>query len=145
MAEGLAARQAALALLSGVLGDRVSLATLTDGPVLARLQASERARALRLALDVLRHVEPLDRLLQGFVQREPRLEVLNILRLAVTELAGGAAAHGVVNSAVALAQAARHTAAASGMVNAVLRKVPVGVTLPGPVQKMPRWFRQPLV
>ena len=142
---GLAARQAALALLSGVLGDRISLAELSEGPVLARLPASERARAQRLALQVLRQVEPLDRLLQGFLKREPRLEVLNILRLAVSELAGGAAAHGVVHSAVELARAGRHSTAAAGMINAVLRKVPVGVVLAGPVQKMPRWLRQPMV
>ena len=142
---GLAARQAALALLSGVLGDRISLAELSEGPVLARLPASERARAQRLALQVLRQVEPLDRLLQGFLKREPRLEVLNILRLAVSELAGGAAAHGVVHSAVELARAGRHSTAAAGMINAVLRRVPVGVVLAGPVQKMPRWLRQPMV
>ena len=145
MAEGLAARQAALALLSGVLGDRLTLAELGEGALLARLPASERARAQRLALDVLRQVEPVDRLLQGFLKREPRLDVLNILRLAVVELAGGAAAHGVVNSAVELARGGRHSAAAAGMVNAVLRKVPVGVVLTGAVQKMPRWLRQPAV
>lgn len=145
MAEGLAARQAALALLSGVLGDRISLAELSEGPVLARLPASDRARAQRLALEVLRQIEPLDRLLQGFLKREPRLEVLNILRLAVTELAGGAAAHGVVHSAVELARAGRQSTAAAGMINAVLRKVPAGVVLEGPVQKMPRWLRQPMV
>ena len=145
MAEGLAARQAALALLSGVLGDRATLAELADGAVLARLPAQERARAQRLALEVLRQVEPIDRLLQGFLRREPKLEVLNILRLAVVELAGGAAAHGVVNSAVELARGAKQSAAAAGMVNAVLRQVPVGVSLAGSVQKMPRWLRQPMV
>jgi len=145
MAEGLAARQAALALLSGVLGDRVTLAELADGAILARLPAQERARAQRLALEVLRQVEPIDRLLQGFLRREPKLEVLNILRLAVVELAGGAAAHGVVNSAVELARGAKQSAAAAGMVNAVLRQVPVSVSLAGSVQKMPRWLRQPMV
>ena len=145
MAEGLAARQAALALLSGVLGDRVTLAELSEGATLARLPASERARAQRLTLEVLRQIDPIDRLLQGFLKREPRLDVLNILRLAVVELAGGAAAHGVVNSAVELARGAKQSAAAAGMVNAVLRKVPVGVALTGAVQKMPRWLRQPAV
>ncbi len=145
MAEGLAARQAALALLSGVLGDRSTLAELSEGSALARLPASERARAQRLALEVLRQVEPIDRLLQRFLKREPKLEVLNILRLAVVELAGGAAAHGVVNSAVELARGGKQSAAAAGMVNAVLRQVPVGVDLTGAVQKMPRWLRQPAV
>ena len=145
MAEGLVARQAALELLSGVLGDRQPLSDLSDGPILARLPASERARAQRLATEVLRQIEPVDRLLQTFLKREPPLGVLNILRLAVCELAGGAAAHGVVNSAVEMARRGRHLSGAAGMINAVLRKVPSGVALTGAAQKMPRWLRQPLV
>jgi 16S rRNA (cytosine967-C5)-methyltransferase len=143
MADGLQARQGALALLMGVLGERLMLSELGDR--LARLAPADRARAQRLATEVLRQVEPIDRLLQGFVKREPALEVLNILRLAASELAGGAAAHGVVNAAVDLARQERRAVGAAGMINAVLRKVPAGVTLPGPVQKMPRWLRQPLV
>ncbi len=145
MAEGLGARQAALALLHGVLGDRLAFNELVDSPGLTKLPPADRARAQRLALEVLRQIEPIDRLLQGFLKREPVLEALNILRLAVAELAGGAAAHGVVNSAVELARRGRHLSGAAGMINAVLRKVPVGVDLSQPVQKMPRWLRQPLV
>ena len=73
------------------------------------------------------------------------MEALNILRLAVSELAGGAAAHGVVNAAVEMARRGRQQSGAAGMINAVLRKVPTGVALTGPAQKMPRWLRQPLV
>ncbi|MEO8241506.1 MAG: transcription antitermination factor NusB [bacterium] len=145
MAEGLAARQAALALLMGVLGDRLPLSDLAEGSVLAKLPASDRARALRLATETLRQIEPIDRLLQTFLKREPALDALNILRLAVTELQGGAAAHGVVNSAVELSRRSKATSGAAGMINAVLRKVPSGVTLVGPEQKMPRWLRQPMV
>ena len=145
MAEGLEARQAAVALLMGVLGDRSPLSELLEGPVMARLAAPDRARAQRLALEVLRQVEPIDRLLQTHLKREPVLEALNILRLGVVELAGGAAAHGVVNAAVEMARRARYISGAAGMINAVLRKVPEGVALTGAVQKMPRWLRQPLV
>ena len=145
MAEGLGPRQAAVALLQGVLGDRLALSELAEGPMLARLAPADRARAQRLALEVLRQIEPVDRLLQTHLKREPVLEALNILRLGVTELAGGAAAHGVVNSSVEMARRARHLSGAAGMINAVLRKVPTGVDLPGPVQRMPRWLRQPLV
>ena len=144
MAEGLVARQAALALLQGVLGDRLPLSDLVEGPVMAKLQAPDRARAQRLALETLRQIEPIDRLLQTHLKREPVLEALNILRLAVSELAGGAAAHGVVNAAVELARRGRHLSGAAGMINAVLRKVPSGVVVVG-VQKMPRWLRRPLV
>jgi len=142
MAEGLSARQGALALLRGVLGDRLMLSELGDR--LEGLAPADRARAQRLALEVLRQVEAIDRLLQGFVQREPSLPVLNILRLAVAELSGGAAAHGVVNAAVEIARQDRRSAGAAGMVNAVLRKAS-GAKLVGSVQKMPRWLRQPLV
>ena len=145
MAEGLGARQAALALLTGVLGDRVALSDLIEGPVMVKLEPPDRARAQRLALEVLRQIEPIDRLLQTHLKREPALEALNILRLAVSELAGGAAAHGVVNSGVELARRGRHQSGAAGMINAVLRKVPSGTLLAGAVQKMPRWLRQPLV
>ncbi len=145
MTEGLLARQAALALLMGVLGDRQPLSDLSEGPILAKLPAAERARAQRLALTTLRQIEPTDRLLQTHLKREPPLLALNILRLAVTELQGGAAAHGVVNAAVEMVRKGQHVSALAGMVNAVLRKVPVGVELTGAVQKMPRWLRQPLV
>ena len=145
MAEGLLARQAALALLMGVLGDRQPMSDLSEGHILARLPAADRARAQRLATETLRQIEPADRLLQGFLKREPPLMVLNILRLAVTELHGGAAAHGVVNAAVEMARKGQHVGALAGMINAVLRKVPTGVALPGAAQKMPRWLRQPLV
>ncbi len=145
MAEGLLARQAALALLMGVLGDRLPMSQLSEGPALAKLAAADRARAQRLATETLRQIEPIDRLLQTFLKREPPLLVLNILRLAVTELQCGAAAHGVVNAAVEMARKGQHVAALAGMINAVLRKIPTGVVLAGAAQKMPRWLRQPMV
>ena len=145
MAEGLVARLAALALLQGVLGEREALSDLVEAPAMARLAPPDRARAQRLALETLRQIEPIDRLLQTFLKREPQLEALNILRLAVSELAGGAAAHGVVNASVEMARRGRQQSGAAGMINAVLRKVPTGVVLAGAAQKMPRWLRQPLV
>ena len=115
-----------------------------DGP-LKTVAAQDRARAQRLALQVIRLMEPVDRLLEPHLRKEPPLAVMNILRLAVTELHGGAAAHGVVNAAVELARAGKRTTHMAGLINAVLRKVPAGAPLPGPAQRMPRWLRQPLV
>ena len=40
MAEGLLARQAALALLMGVLGDRLPMSQMSEGPALAKLAAA---------------------------------------------------------------------------------------------------------
>ncbi len=146
-AAGLGARQAALALLTEVMEEGQTMAQVLaqrDGP-LKGVAPADRARAQRLALQVVRQMEPVDKLLEPLLRKEPPLLVMNILRLAVTELASGTAAHGVVNAAVELAQRGKRTAAMAGMVNAVLRKVPVGTPLPGPAQRMPRWLRQPLV
>ena len=138
------ARGGAVALLNAVLGDGALLAEAFDHPDFAALPPAERARAQRLALTVLRVLEPADKVLHPLMRKAPPLPVWNILRLAVVELAEGAAAHGVVNEAVGLARAGRKTSHLAGLVNAVLRQVPVGVALNG-VQKLPRWLRQPLV
>lgn len=144
MAEGLAARRAVLVLLDGVLDKGLSLAEQGDAP-LAGLAPGDRARAQRLASAVLRQAEPLDRMLGAHMHKEPPLAVLNILRLAVVELAEGGAAHGVVNSAVALARRDRATEGLSGLVNAVLRKFVPPVVIAGPVQRMPGWLRSAVV
>ncbi len=144
MAEGLTARRAVLALLSGVLDKGLSLAEQGDTP-LAGLSPGDKARAQRLASAVLRQAEPIDRILGGFLHKEPPLAALNILRLAVVELAEGSAPHGVVNSAVALAQRDRETQGLAGMINAVLRKVVPPVVIEGPPQRLPGWLRAALV
>ncbi|WP_323009742.1 RsmB/NOP family class I SAM-dependent RNA methyltransferase [Paracoccus sp. (in: a-proteobacteria)] len=125
-------------------------ATLDEAAALVdRLAPSERARARRLALEVLRREERADRLLAPMLARRPRPEIMRILRLATVEmLALGEAPHGVVNSAVALARASgRKGQAASGMVNAVLRKVSGADETWAALQpqKMPAWLRTPVV
>lgn len=138
------ARGGAVALLNAVLAEGMPLSEALQGPEFAGLPAPDRARAQRLALSVLRMIEPADKVLHPLMRKAPPIGVLNILRLAIVELAGGAAAHGVVNEAVSLARAGRKTSHLAGLINAVLRQVPVGVELSG-VQKLPRWLRQPLV
>ena len=146
MAEGLVARGAAVSLLTAVLEDGQPLNQVLEaqGP-LALLVAADRARAQRLAVQVLRQLERLDALLSPALRKAPPMAVMNILRLAVMELAGGAAAYGVVNSAVELARRGNRTQHMAGLVNAVLRAIPEGAALPGPAQRLPRWLRQPLV
>lgn len=138
------ARAGAVALLNAVLGEGRLLAQALDVPEFAGLSSADRARAQRLATAVLRTLEPADKVLKPLLRKAPPLAVLNILRLAVVELAGGAAPHGVVNEAVSLTRSGRKTGHLSGLVNAVLRQVPEGPALT-PVQKLPRWLRQPLV
>lgn len=142
MAEGVAARAAAVELLGAVLGDGRMLADLAE----PELPASDRARAMRLAADVLRHLEPVDRVLAKHLRKAPPLMVMNVLRLAVTERAMGAPAHGVVNAAVEMVRRGKRTVHLAGLVNAVLRAMPEEGILDGlPPQRLPRWLRQPLV
>lgn len=144
MAEGIAARAAAVALLDAVLGEGRMLSGVDD--LLAGTSAPDRARAMRLATSVLRAMEGVDQVLSPHLRRVPPLTVVNVLRVAVVEIAGGAAAHGVVNAAVEIVRKGRRTGHLTGLVNAVLRKLPEGDPLAGAgVQKLPRWIRQPMV
>ncbi|NBE07136.1 RsmB/NOP family class I SAM-dependent RNA methyltransferase [Paragemmobacter ruber] len=145
--EGLAARMAAVGLLGAVLGEgRLMAQVLADpqGP-LAGLPPGDRARAQRLALAVLRHVEPADQVLAPHLRKSPPRLVRDAMRLAVVEIALGGAAHGAVNAAVEIVRRGKRTAPFAGLVNAVLRKVPADPFAGLPPQRMPRWLRQPLV
>jgi 16S rRNA (cytosine967-C5)-methyltransferase len=140
MAEGIVARATAVAILDGVLGEGRMLSDFSG----EGLAPADRARALRLAETVLRHLEPADKVLEKHLRKSPPLTVRNTLRLAVVERALGAPAHGTVNAAVEITrQGGKRTAHLTGLVNAVLRALPEDMTLP--VQKLPRWLRQPLV
>jgi 16S rRNA (cytosine967-C5)-methyltransferase len=142
MAEGVAARATAVAILDGVLGEGRMLSDLAE----TGLPPGDRARALRLASDVLRHVEAVDKVLSRHLRKAPPLTVQNVLRLAVVERAMGAASHGVVNAAVEIVRQGKRTAHLAGLVNAVLRGLPESGLLERlPPQRMPRWLRQPLV
>lgn len=140
------ARSGALRLLDAVDGG----ATLDEAAGLtAALSPAERARARRLALEVLRRQGRVDALLAPLLARRPRPPVMRILRLATVEmLALDQAPHGVVNSAVALTRALGGKGqAAAGMVNAVLRKVAAASDAWAglPAQQMPDWLRQPVI
>lgn len=142
MAEGVAARAAAVEILGGVLGEGRMLSDFSGGD----LAPADRARALRLAETVLRHLEPADRLLEKHLRKSPPLTVRNVLRLAVVERAMGAPAHGVVNAAVEIVRRGKRTTHLAGLVNAVLRALPeAGLFDAVPPQRLPRWLRQPLV
>lgn len=148
-ADGVAARGAAAVLLGAVLGEgrMLSEAMADQQGALAGLGPSDRARAQRLALVALRHLEQADRVLDPHLRRVPPRLVQNVLRLAVTEMAVlDAPAHGVVNAAVEVVRRGKRTGHMTGLVNAVLRAVGEGDLFAGlPPQRMPRWLRQPLV
>ena len=138
---GTAARSAAVEALNLILGQGAMLAELGE----PNLPPADRARARRLIDEVLRKLEPIDRVLSPFLRKSPPLAVRNILRLAVAELSSGTAAHGVVNSAVSIARMNKKTSHSAGLINAVLRQIDPEALAKQPVQKLPRWLRQPLV
>ena len=144
--EGLAARKAAVDLLTGVFGEGLALSDLMRRPAFEALAPADRARGQRLALAVLRQVGRADAVLKPHLRRAPPPRVQAILRLAVVEICDlGAAPHGVVHAAVALTRTGgRKAEAFDGLVNAVLRKA--ADTGPAlwprlPVQALPGWLR----
>src|SRR5690606_33563148 len=130
-APGSAERRAAAALLTGVLGERISLAdqiASAAGPI-ARLEPADRARAQSLATSTLRHPGRIEALLAGLVAHPPPLPVRNLLRILVAELhLAGSPAHAAVDSAVRLARERPKTRTLAGLVNAVGRRVAAGGT-----------------
>ena len=145
--QGLGPRKAALFLLDQVTTEGKLLPELIGEGALQHLPVEDRARAQRLATETLRGMARADRMLARFLQKTPPDAVRNVLRLCTVELAGGEAAHGVVNAGVELVARNKRTQSMKGLVNAVLRKVaaegPEGwakLALP----RMPGWLRKPL-
>ncbi|MDO5648596.1 MAG: transcription antitermination factor NusB [Paracoccus sp. (in: a-proteobacteria)] len=139
------ARKGALRLVQGVRDGR-SLAE--QAGALRHLPVADQARAQRLAVAVLRNAGRADAVLAQFMDRRPKPEIADILRLGVVEMLDDAqAAHGVVSTCVDLTRATgKRGQAAAGMVNAVLRKVAgfQGWADLSP-QALPDWLRGPLV
>jgi 16S rRNA (cytosine967-C5)-methyltransferase len=141
-------RRAALALLNAVTGEGRLLSDLLAAPSFARLSAPDRARAQRLTLAALRGAGRADALIAPHLKHAPPLAVRNALRLGLSELATGQAAHGVVNDCVSLMAEGKRTAGLKGLVNALLRRLGPGLpdlwpTLPVP--RLPDWLRAPLL
>jgi 16S rRNA (cytosine967-C5)-methyltransferase len=133
-------------LLSRALIEKRMLAQI---PPEAGLAPADAARAGRLAQMVLRHMGPLDRVIDRFLDRPPAPQPRMILRLGAAELLiAGEEAHGVVNAAVALAKAdGARTARASGLVNAVLRRIAedrATLWADHTPQRLPVWIAGPL-
>lgn len=145
--EGLIARRAAVRLIDEVLENQRPLTDLTSN--FRALPAAEKARAMRLATTVLRNLGRADQVLIPYLKKPPLGTVMNILRLAVTEICHeGAQDYAVVDSAVAMTRKLRNSSHFAGLVNAVLRKV----AKDGPAAwaaetdtELPDWVRLPLI
>ena len=139
------ARAGALALLAAVRGG----ATLGEGAALLDgLPPGERARAQRLAAATLRARGRAEAVLAPLLRRTPAPEIGDALALATTEMLGlGEAPHGAVNAAVEQVRAlGPKGAAASGMVNAVLRRAAEAQADwdAAPATRLPAWLRSPV-
>ncbi|WP_308917057.1 RsmB/NOP family class I SAM-dependent RNA methyltransferase [Jannaschia sp. LMIT008] len=135
--ESLDARADALRLMAQVTRDgrMLSDASWLDGP--------RAARALRLAGLALRHAGRADAVLKPLVDRQPAPRIRDVLRLAMAEMfEDGAAPHGVVNDAVALARMSPKTAKQAGLVNALLRKIDAAAWSAAPPPQLPNWLRK---
>ncbi|MEM6740973.1 MAG: transcription antitermination factor NusB [Pseudomonadota bacterium] len=136
-------RALALDLLRGVLASGKILAELEAAPGFAGAAPEVRARAGRLARSTMRHLGPADAALKPWLQRAPRVDIRDILRLATVEmLVEGEAPHGVVHDAVARARGKQSRVA--GMVNAVLRRVAEedpAAFAERPPKRLPNWLR----
>lgn len=144
---GLPARRSALYLVDQITLQGKLMAELMSAGALDRLGPEDRARAQRLATQMLRHLGRADRVLDKFLSKKPAGSVSNILRLATIEICGGGAPHGVVNDWVEICARGKKSAGMKALVNAVLRKVaregPDLWAKAGP-SRMPKWLRAPL-
>jgi 16S rRNA (cytosine967-C5)-methyltransferase len=125
-APGLAARQAALSMLSAVLGRGHSLDHQLDA--LSGLQPRDAGFARALASQTLRHLGILDAVVRHFVPKPPPPHkagpASEILLLGACELLVlKTAAHAAVNGANALAARDRKAVHFKPLVNAVLRRM----------------------
>ncbi len=146
--DGIAARRAALHLIEQATGGQRLMSETIAAGALERLSPPDRARAQRLATQVLRQLPTADRALKPFLTKQPPLAVRNALRLGAVEIMEGAAAHGVVNAMVQIMSKGKRTQSYKGLVNAVLRKLaeqPPEAWARMPVPKLPNWLRGPMV
>jgi 16S rRNA (cytosine967-C5)-methyltransferase len=115
------ARKAALALLDGVLRKHRSVDDAFDG-LTARLEGRDRAFVRLLVATTLRRFGQIDAVLKEFISKKPADPVMDILRLGAAQLLFlGTPPHAAVATSVTLAK--QGYGAASGFVNAILRRV----------------------
>ncbi|HEX6112104.1 MAG TPA: transcription antitermination factor NusB [Geminicoccaceae bacterium] len=118
------ARLIALDVLDRVLGEGRPLDdTFAGHPALARLESRDRAFARLLVTTALRRLGQIDALLDRFLRARPKaIRVYNLLRLGAAQLLFlETPAHAAVAETVALA--AGPQGYATGLINAVLRRV----------------------
>jgi len=136
------ARKAALDVLTAALTRKAGLETALEGQPLNGLEPQDRGFARALVMTTLRHLGPIDRMLDPCLQREPPEAVRMILRLGAAQLFYlETPAYAAVDSSVVLAETTPATRAFKSLVNAVLRRLGrEGVRTPNPADLAPAWL-----
>ena len=139
---GVAARAAALEILSAALSRRGGLDEGLTHPSLGRLEPRDRAFARALAMATLRRLGPIDAALQARLKKPPPERVVNVLRLGAAQLlALGVPDHAAVGATVDLVAAQKGGHVFKGLVNAVLRGLSrERPSLDDPALLAPQWL-----
>ena len=142
-------RFVAIDILNEILGNNKSFHELKVLGVLKNLRPAEKAFVQRLVMDTLRNLDHCDKLLEKYLQKNPKSKVKNILRLGLTEIVTGGASHAIVNECVKYAASSAKTRPMKGLVNAVLRKLSTSAVeewnkIEG-TPRLPAWLRTPLI
>lgn len=139
---GLAAREAALALLDAALSRRSGLEEALASPPYSKLEVRDRAFARALAMAALRHLGPIDRALAERLEREPPERIRHILRLGAAQAFWlDVPDFAAVSTSVEMAQADKASRPFKGLINAVLRRlIKDGAPPDDPEALAPAWL-----
>ena len=141
--DGLAAREAALALVAAALDHRGGLEEAMDRAPFDRLELRDRALARMIAMTLLRRLGSIDRLLTPRLRKPPPEPVLMLLRLGVVQAFYlDTPSFAAVDTTVRLAERDTATQPFKGLINAVLRGLLRGPALPpdDPETLAPGWI-----
>ena len=120
--DGLAAREAALALVAAALDHRGGLEEAMDRAPFDRLEPRDRALARMIAMTMLRRLGSIDRLLNPRLRKPPPEPVMMLLRLGVVQAFHmDTPSFAAVDTTVRLAERDKATLPFKGLINAVLR------------------------
>jgi 16S rRNA (cytosine967-C5)-methyltransferase len=156
--EGLAARQAAVALISAVIDHRQGLDQLSEAasapPAFRVLDARDKALALAITKSALRHRGAINAVLAPMIERplpDRAKNVTHILHAAIAQiLLLRVPESAAVNLAVETARADPQAQRFAPLVNAILRRVgreadAAGALLQAPIANMPDWLKDALI
>ena len=133
--DGLAAREAALALVAAARDHRGGLEEAMDRAPFDRLELRDRALARMIAMTMLRRLGAIDRLLIPRLKKPPPEPVMMLLRLGVVQAFYlDTPSFAAVDTTVRLAGRDKATQPFKGLINAVLRGLLRG---PAPIEDDP--------